>query len=199
MEVEINFTWCRECNSRDYIEIEPTRTKVSATTILGRAIEMGEMMPRIVAKGVRLDRYQPLKEFPDLYERFAQLQTQADVVKFIRTFGPLTEAGFPKGQGDNLVTALSSAKGMKAGNIYHGHIVSVLRLVEGPTRLQIEPPSLIDALWIQFAQDVSRGDARVCKQCGALFATGPDAKRKRRALFCSDECKIRFFSLKRSR
>jgi hypothetical protein len=160
--------------------------------------------PRIVAKGVCLDRYEPLAEFPDLYERFARIKSQADAVKFIRTFGPLTEEGLPKGRGESLELVMDNAENMAKGHLHVGLVpVADLkaRLVPdgGALALIVEPTDLREALWLQFAQAASRGHANRCRQCGSLFATGPDAGRRKGAEFCSVECKTRWHSLKRSR
>jgi hypothetical protein len=66
-------------------------------------------------------------------------------------------------------------------------------------RLQVEPSNLLDALWFQYAQASFKGLTNRCKQCDQLFATGPNAKRRRGAEFCSVECKTKFHSLERSR
>jgi hypothetical protein len=90
-----------------------------------------------------------------------------------------------------------------AGNLHVGMVFAQLNASLVAERdglhLKIAPTDLLEALWLQFAQAVSKGLANRCKQCEALFATGPDAKRRRGAEFCSLECKTKYHSLKRSR
>jgi hypothetical protein len=200
MQADINFTWWRERNQKDYVEVMP-EVRRQRPTFVGRIL-LGQTS-RIVAKGVCLDRYQPLKEFPDLYARFAKLRSQEDVVKFIRAYGPLTEEGLKGGKGDDTFMGLRQAESMAAGNLRIGLVVCNLsaRLVADHNGLclQAEPSNLLDALWLQFAQATSKGLANRCEQCGKLYATGPDTKRRRHTKFCSVKCKTKYHSLKRSR
>jgi hypothetical protein len=200
MQADISFSWWRERNQKDYVEVLPEERRNKRPSFVGRVL-LGQV-PRIVAKGVCLERYQPLKEFPDLYERFAKLRSQDDVVKFIRTYGPLTEEGLKGGKGDDTFGGLVQAECMAKGNLHIGMVVCNLntRLVadHNGLRLQAEPTNLLDALWLQFAQARSKGLANRCEQCGKLYATGPDTKRRRHTKFCSVECKTKYHSLKRS-
>jgi hypothetical protein len=200
MQTDVSFTWWRERNRRDYIEIMPEAFRPMPSFV---DVAVNDRVPRIVAQGVCLEPYQPLKEFPDLYERFARLRTQREAVEFVRAFGPLTEEGLKGGKGDSLYMVLRRAEAMAQGNLHVGFVVCSLnaRLVAGHDgiSLQVEPANLDDALWFQFAQAAANGLANRCRQCNSLFATGPDAMRRRGAEFCSVECKTKFHSLKRSR
>jgi len=200
MQVDINFTWWRERNQRDYVEDMP-EVRRQKPTFAGRIL-LGQVS-RIKAKGVCLDRYQPLKEFPDLYARFAKLRSQEDVVRFIRTYGPLTEEGLKGGKGDDTFSGLVQAECMAARNLHAGMVICTLntKLVadHNGIHLKAEPSNLLDALWLQFAQAISKGLANRCEQCGKLYATGPDTKRRRHTKFCSVRCKTKYHSLKRSR
>jgi len=202
MQADLIFTWFRERNQRDYKEIMPElRRENPIRDIVGYVLK--DRVSRIVATGVGLERYEPLEKFPDLYARFAKLRSQDDVVKFIRTFGPLTEDGLVGAKGDNLFHLLRQAESMAAGNLHIGMVFAQLnaRLVAAHDgfRLGVEPTNLLEALWFQFAQARSKGLANRCKECGAIFATGPDAKRRRGAEFCSLECKTKYHSKIRSR
>jgi hypothetical protein len=200
MQADIRFSWWRERNQRDYEEIKPEAFR--QRPLFAEVVEH-DRVPRIIAKGACLERYEPLKEWPDLYERFARLRTQSDAVKFVRTFGPLTTRGLPEGKGDSLYTVLRQAESMAAGTLNIGLVVCSLnaRLVadHDAIRLLAEPADLADALWLQFAQAKSKGLANLCKQCNSLFATGPETRRRKGAQFCSVECKTKHHSLKRSR
>jgi hypothetical protein len=199
MQTDVDFTWWRERNRKDYEEVmvEARREQPSFVDQILRG-----KVPRIVPKRVRLESYKPLEQFPDLFARFAKLQSQEDVIEFVRTFGPLTEEGLT-GKGDNLFTCFETAKKMGAGNLWYDWpactlAATLVRSRDGVS-LKVEPACLLDALWFQFAQAVSKRQANRCRECKELFATGPDAKRRKGAEFCSVECKTRYHSLKRSR
>ena len=68
MQAELRFTWARERNPRDYREWGSPRPARPVAPKMEDILH--DRWPRIVAKGVCLDRYEPLAEFPDLYERF---------------------------------------------------------------------------------------------------------------------------------
>lgn len=69
----------------------------------------------------------------------------------------------------------------------------------GEWEFQLRPPSLLDALWLQFGQAlVSKAELRSCKQCGNWFQAGAGGVRSD-AKFCTPECRGRYNSLKRSR
>jgi hypothetical protein len=201
MQADIDFSWWRERNPSDYAEWGPPLPKVGLPSFYD--VVVGGLEPRIKAKGVCLERYQPLQEFPDLFARFAKLKSQADAAKFIRTFGPLTADGLQGGDGDRLLHALSQAHNIRGEHLHVGFVVTSLdaklRADHDGIHLKVEPPDLLSALWLQFAEARSKGLADRCKQCGALFATGPDGRRRRGAEFCSIKCKAKFHSLKRSR
>jgi hypothetical protein len=200
MQADVIFTWWRERNPSDYKEIMP-EVRREKPTMVGYVLK--GRVSWMVATGVGLERYEPLEKFPDLYARFAKLRSEEDVANFIRTFGPLTEHGLQGGKGDNLFHLLRQAESMAAGNLHVGMVFAQLnaRLVaeHDGFHLRVEPTNLLEALWFQFAQAASKGLANRCKECGALFATGPDAKRRKGAEFCSLECKTKYHSLKRSR
>jgi hypothetical protein len=110
------------------------------------------------------------------------------------------------GPGDDLVVCLQMAEcmadadgplhlnlGLPVCNL-DAHLVSD----RDGIRLKIGPPNLLFALWFQFAQAVSKGQANRCRQCKELFATGRNTNRRKGAEFCSIECKTKYHSLKRS-
>jgi hypothetical protein len=69
----------------------------------------------------------------------------------------------------------------------------------GAWKLKLEPPSLLDAIWLQFGQAItSDADLRFCIQCGNPFEAGGQSGRRADAKFCSDECRVNYNSLKRS-
>jgi hypothetical protein len=65
---------------------------------------------------------------------------------------------------------------------------------------RVRPSTLLDGLWLQFGQAVTRGSRiQTCAHCGAWFEAGRGTGRRLDSKFCSDEHRIAFNSLKRSR
>lgn len=72
--------------------------------------------------------------------------------------------------------------------------------ITGVWQLQLRPPTLLDAIWLQFAQAItSNAELRTCGHCGKWFEAGQGSDRRAGAKFCSDECRVEFNSLQRSR
>jgi hypothetical protein len=70
----------------------------------------------------------------------------------------------------------------------------------GTWQLRLQPPTLLDAIWLQFGQAItSNAELRSCERCGKWFEAGQGSGRRKDAKFCTDECRIEFNSLKRSR
>jgi len=65
---------------------------------------------------------------------------------------------------------------------------------------ELRPATLLDALWLQLGQALTSDvQFRQCERCGILFEAGRGTGRRLDAKFCSDEHRIAFNSLKRSR
>jgi hypothetical protein len=59
---------------------------------------------------------------------------------------------------------------------------------------------LLDGMWIQVAQKITSGvSIGACTHCGLWFAQGGRKGRRRDSKFCSDEHRIAFNSLKRTK
>jgi hypothetical protein len=83
------------------------------------------------------------------------------------------------------------------------HSVARIELVPHPKKglqLEITAETLISALWWQLARKLS-GETKIreCRHCGEWFEVGAGTARRADSQFCSQEHKVRFFSLKRSR
>lgn len=67
-------------------------------------------------------------------------------------------------------------------------------------QLRITTDVLIGGLWWQLAQKLSgNANIRTCRHCSTLFETGPGTGRHIDANFCSDEHKVKYFSLARTK
>ncbi|WP_292531885.1 hypothetical protein [Methylocystis sp.] len=193
--VEITFTWQRERNPRDYEVIEAPRSGKSGMALLDespRSVQADRIAPKLKC----LDRYQPLDEFPALWEQFAAIKKREDAIKFVRNYGPLSRKGL-QGKGDIIEDILDDAQLMRDG--CNRIALSKLVAIINSGRLTISPDNLLDAIWLQYADARSKGRANRCPQCDKIFAKGPDAGRRADAKFCSPDCKDKFKSLARSR
>jgi hypothetical protein len=171
--------------------------------------ETTRLPERIVGKGGSRIGYRPL-DVPTLFRRFSEIQkTPVGALGFIEKFGPLSLDGVAGGKGEKVATVIQWA----------GVMESRLRKVKGPqddlprnsfeahlvnggdgVRLEFRPSTLIDALWLQLGQELSGGSEILrCLHCDQFFRAGPGAARRARTTFCSDEHRIEFNSLKRSR
>ena len=70
--------------------------------------------------------------------------------------------------------------------------------VTGVWQLRLQPPSLLDAIWLQFGQAItSNADLKSCDQCGKWFEAGAGSGRRADARFCSNKCRIEFNNQRR--
>ena len=182
---------------------------------------------RVVRNGSndeQLETYRPLDRMDRLFIAFANTAISPNgVLEFVRKYGSLTWAGTDSTKGDPVNLVIMNAESMRQILGYssgdrkrppkrppldegptplpitlHGSII--LDVKTGLPKLLLSPNTLFDALWLQLAQELSGGRyLRRCEQCGAWFETGAGTGRRLDAKFCSDEHRITFNSLKRSR
>jgi hypothetical protein len=173
-------------------------------------------------KGGQLRVYRPLAEVDTLYLIFAALRTSEDVLNFVERFGSLTRYGesLDKEGGDIVRVVLDQAAffrdWLRAGSekrselakkvnqrlnkISEGLIASFVVDAKGMVRLQVTPYDLLGGLWIQLALKLSgQTTIRPCLHCGHWFEAGIRSGRRADAKFCSDEHRIAFNSLKRTK
>jgi hypothetical protein len=175
---------------------------------------------RIVRNGRPRDKLvlcRPLDSSDMLFRKFANTATTPEgVLKFVQSFGPL----MGDDEGDLVSEVIHRAFSMqgvlkwvatqprqptRGDEAFFGPGVTLhawLGWDAGSNRplWQFRPATLFDGLWLQFAQAVARGiHVRTCMHCGNLFETGQGTGRRLDAKFCSDEHRIAFNSLKRSK
>ena len=154
---------------------------------------------RVVRNGGELQLYRPLEHFPNLFDRFINTATTENgVFKFIENFGPLTYNGL-QGKGDIVPDIIEQARAMAGGpgTALVKKLNASITVERDGVHLKLWPSCLLDALWLQLAQANTR--SRLCPQCRKPFRTGVVVGRRRDARFCSDDCRIKFNSLERSR
>jgi len=164
----------------------------------------------------------PLSSTDLLFRVFVNIATTpAGVWEFVRRYGPLTRDGWDSNKGDDVRLVISNAEHMRqllryfSGNEKRPHLaVSRHQATQSSSleaqviwdpatmvpRWELRPRTLLDALWLQFGQALTRG-GRIsqCQHCGNWFEAGRNTGRRLDAKFCSDEHRTSFNSLKRSR
>jgi hypothetical protein len=155
----------------------------------------------------------PLENSPELYLIFVRsVSAPENVLEFVQRYGPLTLDGYDPARGDNVDLVLLQARSMlamvqaaEARNPKVGFRIPIMAGVHfdpktAHYRWRMEPRTLLDGLWLQLGQAVTRGvEIAQCKHCGSWFECGGGTGRRVGAMFCSEEHKIAFHSLKRSR
>jgi hypothetical protein len=169
----------------------------------------------------KLELCRPLDDSSALFRIFATKATTPEgVLNFVHHFGPLRPNGNNEGElvGDVIQRALMMQNSLKWLSeqpkrrrprkeidlnlhiSFHLHVSLDWDPATNNPEWQFRPASLLDALWLQFGQAVTRGvHIRSCAHCGDLFETGLGTGRRLDAKFCSDEHRIAFNSLKRSK
>jgi hypothetical protein len=193
-----------------------------------RLVEIGRPKRLLVVRNGKgrepkdFEHYQPLIVTDSLFNIFANTATTAQgVLEFVQRFGPLTWNGWFAEEGEDVNLAISDASHMRQLLSYVSGAQRREHLPFSPhqaTRLsfmqaqviwdpamkapkwEIRPSSLLDALWLQLGQALTSGaQIHQCHHCGKWFETGRGAGRRLDAKFCSDEHRVSFNSLKRSR
>ena len=146
--------------------------------------------------------------------------TPEGVLEFVQRYGPLTYGGWDATKGEQVALVIHHARGMsqilesRAGG-WKRRLPPDDRETGPPSSVdawvvwdrtakefkwKIRPKTLLDALWLQLGQWLTLGiQIRACQQCGQWFEAGRGTGRRANAKFCSDEHKIFFHSLERSR
>src|SRR5262245_23162259 len=161
---------------------------------------------RIVGKGGKILRRR-LDNYPRLFSDFAGIKTQEELLAFVAEHGPLTRRTIGGREGDVVPMLLHQAKMMRTSFKDRARKLPIaipmtnVRASLGPNNsIKYYPVTLLDALWLQFAQTLSEGaEMRVCRHCRKPFPVGGKSGKRIVAEFCSDEHRIEFNSLKRSR
>jgi hypothetical protein len=155
----------------------------------------------------------------DLFLIFARIGNTAEgLLSFVQTYGPLTYYG--NSQGELIDDLIIHAKGMQGlidsisshaqqpalegnydvapGSTFNA--VVVWDSIKKNYRWELRPSTLLDGLWLQLGEAITRG-AQIgkCAHCGDWFETGGGTGRRAGAKFCSEDHKIAYHSLKRSR
>jgi hypothetical protein len=175
----------------------------------------------VYREGGTLSLYRPLDLLSSIYAEFSKVRSADDVLYFIERFGPLTRDGLDISKGELVDGVLAHSDAMRdlfivlsGDRARRAKLIADLRTspfaelditleldpASEDLKLRLCPTSLLDAIWLQAAQELSSGAAvRQCQHCGDWFETGPQTGRRSDAKFCSDEHRIVFNSLKRTK
>ena len=188
-DLTLDFTWYKD--PKGY-RLVPAKFHKSVMDVPMRDIEPA----RIVRNRGALQSYRPL-EIPALFDRFINTATtESGVLEFVQKFGPLTHDGL-RGKGDIVPDIIEQAQAMARPGSRMLNKLNIAIIIDDEMRLKIWPGCLLDALWLQLAQANTR--SKLCPQCRKPFMIGVAVKRRKDARFCTDECRIKFNSLERSR
>jgi len=174
----------------------------------------------VVRNGKRNDNFEVLEPLNNkaLYGAFSNDVVKAeDVLKFVQSYGPLTDQG--NDQGDEVHYVLWHAERMRdllklmsarrrTARPAKAFGLPLMPLFAGINwdaktnlpRWVMQPHTLLDGLWLQFGQAITRG-ARIqtCRLCGEWFEVGYPSDRRLDSKFCCDEHRVQYNSLKRSK
>ena len=208
----IDFEWWKDAKGYRLAAPEPG-------TLAGSLLESVGKPQRVVPNGGKRIAYRPLDRFDQLYMAFAGVQTPENLLHFIENYGPLTAHGLQPDRGDRVPFVLGQAamfrdwldanhrrrKELVAGVGEDGEKFGSLDFsltanTSGVVRLRVFPRTLLSALRLQLAQTLSGGTKiRACLHCGKWFEAGPGTDRRLDAKFCSDDHRVLYNSLKRSK
>jgi hypothetical protein len=174
----------------------------------------------VVRNGTRKDNFDVLEPLKNkaLYSAFANaVVTPETLRKFVQSYGPLTERGHDQGDEVRRVLwhagrmrdlfNLRKAEGRKiARSARVGFPPVILHAAidwerqTNDLRWVFRPTTLLDALWLQLGQAITRG-ARLetCSLCGKWFEVGYPSDRRLDSKFCRDEHRVQYNSRKRSK
>jgi hypothetical protein len=195
-DLTFDFTWHKDPKGYRLVPAKLPRLRPGQSPLDVPSI--GIEPARIVRNGGALQSYRPLEHFPALFDRFIRTATsEKGVLEFVEKFGPLTHDGL-RGKGEIVLDVVDQARDMaRYGGRGLGKLNAWIEVDHEGMRLKVKPTCLLDALWLQLAQANPR--SRVCPQCRKSFLIGVAVNRRKDAQFCTDECRIKFNSLKRSR
>jgi hypothetical protein len=150
---------------------------------------------RVVGLGGAMKKLH-LSNYPKLFAEFANVRRSEELLNFITQYGPLTKSN----EIPQLLDAAKQIKGCWSGKKLPSYPIADLKTSASAEGIKFRPARLLDALWLQLAEALSAGtELKQCRQCGIGFPVGGKSGLRIVAKFCSDECRIDYNSLKRSR
>lgn len=156
-------------------------------------------------RSARMEVFHPLDIQRALFRQFAATETSvAAIVGFAESFGLLTHPSDEEPIGlwrasiesmRTLVAKWTSGRMNEVAEAYNRLKFGGLTLRLAHDRrtswphLEIVPVRLLDAMWAQFAQAVSKNERHnACLWCRGWFAYGPGTGKRKTAVYCSAKC-----------
>jgi hypothetical protein len=223
MSFTVDFEWAFDEAGYDWVPGGPA-DECDEKSAFGEALSAlhGKPIrpPRIVRRGGELRAYRPFERVNGLFLPFSRRATTVEgLLEFVSRHGPMTRDGNER-SGEDAIIGLGHAEAIseflkdyrndpqaslgRFGEQGLGwsriDVGLALNSTTGQPQMKLRPSCLVNALWFELASSLT-GDARLqdCGHCGAWFLTGPGTNRRLDAIFCSDEHRVAFNSLKRSR
>ncbi len=215
-----HFTWQVDQLGYDLVEHPEARP--------GKSILTGKIPGwHLVRKGGPLREYWPLEDHPALFRQFADLSTEPEgFQEFANQYGLLGWSPFVERPvesedcnlwrehvqsfrgGIALIDSGQRSEAIRGLNAVRNPWMSIW--IDGGadlkrTVLRIVPLTLIGAMRLQFAGEITEGtEFRKCRACPTWFLVGPGprntlspARGTRRKIFCSDRCRVAWNRQKR--
>jgi hypothetical protein len=167
-----------------------------------------DVRPALIVGNGKPRRKKQIAQHPQLFRKFAEIDSVDALLNFIKQFGRLTD----EKEGDKVHLLLDEAKDMRESiafaskhnrhpptQIFNLKATVILNYRTGRIEQRVFPPTLLQALWLQFIHaPLSAAKLSECKYCGERFQAGGHSHRRLDARFCSHKHQVLFNSLKRS-
>jgi hypothetical protein len=218
---KIDFIWWRDEAGYEFAPAVPGNADNNLTALVPLCVG-GEpsQHERIVGRGGNMMEYRPFSVTDGIYRIFAGSGKSKDgLLDFFNRFGPLTRAGLDPACGEDLrfiqanVEALNellscpieertlsfSRYGESGLSWSRNDVALVFDPITGRLQLRLTPPTLHNAIWLEFGQVLSSDTTvQTCKYCRSWFHVGPGGRRLD-AKFCCADHRIAYNSRKRGK
>ena len=217
----IDFEWIRSSGAYSIVELGPRQVPHGSLVLPPE--------PGLSTEGKKyFETYRPT-DFPALFQQFADMPETAEGMRdFFNTFGPLEWWGRSEYLNKQAPGWYSCEFPVFEVLAHHGWMRRVIRLLDagsniselaegfrlgggggllpelrpgadGRPALFLVPSSLLQFLWLQFAQ-YAGSDAKLfrCEQCNLPFLVGTGTSRRSQAKYCSDACRHAAFRQRRA-
>ena len=205
----IRFTATIETNYRVRPK-SPLPKRKPGQSILDQILDepVDTVRPTLIVGSGKRKQEKKIVQYPQLFRRFAEIDSLEALLSFIRKFGRLTD----EKEGDEAYRLAEEIRDMRNAIAFtrrhNRHPPTQVSDLEATVVLnsktqrieqRVFPQTLLQALWLQFIYaPVGAAKLSECEYCGEQFWAGPGTKRRVDAKFCSHEHQVLFNSEKRS-
>ena len=222
MSFIVDFEWAVDAAGYDWVA-EESAEESDEKSVYGEILSALNGRPirpaRIVRRGGELRVYRPFERVNGLFLPFSKFALTAEgLMEFISQYGPMTREG-NENSGEDVIIGIGHARTMSeflteyrtdARGCFAKYaqglgwsrmdVALTFNATTGRPQMMSRPSSLVNALWFELAAYLT-GDAHLiaCRHCGGWFVVGRGTGRRLDAIFCTDEHRVAFNSLKRSK